>query len=222
MTSHSMLSPEAYFYVTSQKGKYNQNHTPELRKRMKTLFEGILLHTFEPVLQSNELTQEFKNELFYHERVKDFLTDLVAFDPENTTPEEQNKLFIIQDMLRLSLAYLQQRFKEVSFVEDKINELKTLIDGLTELANKHSSEEQALKFYKLRASMKLPPTIKPQMNTIIAMCRICWDYYSAPINRRKFDIVKKQALKGIRHRKHCLNDKNQVERCIEIIYPPRK
>lgn len=221
MTSHSLLSPEAYFYVTSQTGKYNPKHTPELRRRMKTLFEGILVHTFEPVLQSNELSQDFKNELFDHERVKDFLMDLLVFDQENSTQEEQNKLFIIQDALNLSLTYLQQRFKEVSFVEDKINELKKLIDGLTELANKQSGEEQALKFYKVRASMKLPPTIMPQKNVIIAMCRICWGYDPAPINRRKKDVVKKEAIKGIRHRKYCLYDKKQIDRCVEIVYPPK-
>ena len=69
--------------------------------------------------------------------------------------------------------------------------------------------------------MKLPPTIMPQKNVIIAMCRICWDYYSAPINRRKKVTVKKEAIKGIRHRKYCLYDKKQIDRCVEIVYPPK-
>jgi len=216
ITSRTLLSPEAYFYVTSQTGKYNPKHTPELRSRMKDLFEGIFVHTFEPVLQSNELTQDFKNQLFHHERVQDFLMDLIAFNRENTTEEEQNKLYIVRDMLQLSLAYLQQRYKEVTFVKDKINELKQLIEGLTQLADQQAEEEQAIKFYKLRGSMKLPPDIRQLPNIVTAMCRICWEYYSAPINERKISIVKNESLKGIRHRKHCLYDKNQMDRCIEF------
>ncbi len=206
-----MLSPEAYSYVTSQTGKYKKEHVPELRRRIKILFDNIFTHTLSPVLLSDELTQDFKNELFENKRMHDFLMDLIRYEKDSSFAEEQNKQLIAQDMLNFGLAYFETRYSQVAFISDKIRELKMLIDALNYLAMQQAEEQQVSQFYKTRGMMKLPPTVERHERTWNAMCRICWSHYSAN--------TEKEAIKGIRHRKHCLYDKTQIKRCIEVFRP---
>ena len=54
------------------------------------------------------------------------------------------------------------------------------------------------------------PNIEPETR-YIALCRICWGYYEEE------DL--KKAISKIRHYKKCPYDKDDLERCIEVISP---
>lgn len=211
MDSQHLLSPNQYFYITSQKNKLSPSFNKSqdivrIKKEIKKAF-----NTFTLILQSNEFSQDQKDEMFPDGKIYDLLMDLIKYDSNDSLSESRNKLLMAQSCLNRGLVYFQQRYSEVAFYHDKINEFKSLIDTLHILADQEATEEEALKFYKVRGKMKLPPTIKQNDTLHIAMCRICWEHYSA--------IAESDSIKGIRHKKHCPYDKNDLKRCIEIIQP---
>ena len=220
MKQRSTLSNEAYRYITSQHMLYNKKHVPMIRKRMKEHVGNIFTDTFSPILKSKEVTQEFKNELFNDERIEDFLSDLIGFDPEGSLKQEQNKQQIAFSMLRLATFYLGSRYKDTVFVEHKITEFKKLIEDLIEISQKQIDEIDIYDSVASRSGMKLPPAITPQYNMIICMCKLCWSHHSEPINKQDKQKVKDKTIKKIRHKKKCGFDKNQIDRCIEAFYPP--
>ena len=211
MESHHLLSSSQYFYITSQKGKLSEtfNKSQDLARIKKKIEQAF--ETFNLILSSSELTQEQIDEMFPDGKIHDLMMDLIKFNSEDTLAESRIKLLMAQTCLNHGLSYFQQRYSELSFYSDKIEEFKSLINTIHTLADQEAQEEEALKFYKSRGKMKLPPTIEQHETLHIAMCRICWSHYSA-----ESDI---NAIKGIRHAKHCNYNKNELKRCIEIIPP---
>lgn len=212
MESRHLLSPNQYFHVTSQKDKlspsFNKSQdVARIKKQVENAF-----NTFSLIFESSEFSPEEINEMFSDARFRDLLMDLLKYVPELTQAESYNKLRIAQTCLHYGLSYFQQQYKETTFFHEKINEFENLIDALNRIAQQDAEEEESLKFYKTRGKMKLPPTIAPHETLTITMCRICWEHYSAH--------SKDEAIKKIRHKKHCPYDKNDLDRCIEI-FPPK-
>ena len=211
MESHHLLSPNQYFYITSQKDNLSNNFNKSqdvdrIKEKVEQAFE-----TFNLILSSSEFTQNQIDEMFPDGKLHDILMDLIKYDTDDSLAESRNKLLMAQTCLNRGLAYFQQRYSKVSFYSNKINEFKSLIDTLHILAEQEAEEEEGLKFYKARGKMKLPPTIEQHETLHIAMCRICWSHYSAESDTN--------SIKGIRHTKHCPYDKNNLKRCIELIPP---
>ena len=211
MESHHLLSPNQYFYVTSQKDKLSPsfNKSQDVARIKKEVEKAF--NTFTLIFESSQFSPEEINEMFSYARFRDLLIDLLKFVPELTQAESYNKLQIAQTCLQYGLSYFQQQYKETSFFYDKINEFEKLIVALNIIAQQDAEEEESLKFYKTRGKMKLPPTIEPHETLTVAMCRICWEHYSGN--------SKSEAVKKIRHKKHCPYDKNDLDRCIEVILP---
>jgi len=212
MESRHLLSPNQYFFTLSQKDKLSKsfNKSQDLARIKKTV--EIAFNTFALILESNEFSREQIDEMFPAPKIRDLLMDLVKNDATETFSESLNKLLMAQSCLERGLLFFETRYKEVAFYHDKISEFKSLISTLTMLANQETEEENALKFYKVRGKMKLPPTVQPHDTLTIAMCRICWEHYSAG--------SKEEAIKKIKHTKHCPYDKTDLDRCIET-FPPK-
>lgn len=212
MESQHLLSPNQYFYITSQKDKlspsFNKSQdVARIKKEVEKAFK-----TFSLIFESSVFSPEEINQMFPDSRIHDLLMDLLRYVPDLTQAESHNKLLIAQTCLKHGLSYFQQQYKETSFFYDKIQEFEKLITALNIIAQQDAVEEEGLKFYKTRGKMKLPPDIKQDNTLTIAMCRICWEHYS--------DNSKQEAIKKIRHKKHCPYDKNDPDRCIEI-FPPK-
>jgi len=211
MDSHHLLSPNGFFYITSQKDKLSTyfNKSQELIRIKKEV--GKAFKTFELILQSDELSQDQKDEMFSNRKIRDMLMDLIKYDSLESLVESRNKLSMAQSCLESGLEYFERRYSKVAFYHDKINEFKSMINALYMLADQEAHEEEDLTFYKVRGKMKLPPTIEQHQTEHTAMCRICWNHNS--------EHGKDEAIKGIRHKKHCPYDKNDLNRCIEDIPP---
>jgi len=211
MDSQHLLSPNQYFYIISQKDRLSKsfNKSQDLDRIAEKVSQAF--ETFTLILQSNEFTQDDKDRMFPDGKFHDLLMDLIKYDSNDSLSESRNKLLMAQSCLNRGLAYFQQRYSQIAFYHDKILEFKSLIDTLHILSDEEATEEEVLKFYKVRGKMKLPPTIEQNDTLHIAMCRICWEHYSA--------IAESDSIKGIRHKKHCPYDKNDLKRCIEIIQP---
>lgn len=212
MESQHLLSPNQYFYITSQNNRLSPsfNKSQDVARIKKEVEKAF--NTFTLIFESSVFSPSEINQMFPDGKIHDLLMDLLKYVPDLTQAESYNKLQIAQTCLRHGLSYFQRRYKEVSFFHEKIKELENLIAALNNIAQADANEEDGLKFYKTRGKMKLPPSVEPHETLTIAMCRICWEHYSAD--------SKDEATKKIRHRKHCPYDKNDLNRCIEI-FPPK-
>jgi len=211
--SQHLLSNNQYFYITSQEKKLSSdyNKSQEL-KRIEEKFQAAF-KTFELISHSKSLSQAYKDKLFHSERISNFIGSLIFFEDENTRSEEINKQAIARQTLQHCFAYFQMRYKHSQFLSNKIKEIEGILLELDYLTKDQSEDDEALEFYRMRSRMKLPPRIGGSKNSWYSVCIICWSY-GAGNN-------KSQSMKEIRHHKHCLYDKNELERCIKVT-PPSK
>jgi hypothetical protein len=144
-------------------------------------------------------------------KFRGMLMDLINYDSLESLAESRNKLAMAQSCLERGLEYFERRYSKVTFYHEKIIEFKKMINALYMLADQEAQEEKDLTFYKVRGKMQLPPKLEPHQTEHIAMCIICWNHHT--------EHGKDNAIKGIRHKKHCPYDKNDLDRCITDIPP---
>ena len=206
-----MLSSGQYHYIKSQKDKLGSsfNKSQDLDRIKEKIAQAF--GTFELILKSTELSQEQKDEMISHGQFHGMLMDLINHDSLATVAESKNQLAMAKSCLERGLEYFERRYSKINFYHDKIEEFKKLIDALHMVSDQEAKEEEALTFYKVRGKMQLPPKLEPHQTDHIAMCIICWNHHASK--------GKDNAIKGIRHKKHCPYDKNDLDRCITDIPP---
>lgn len=212
MESHHLLSPQQRDFITSRQTlPHNFNKSENLR-RVHTLV-GKIFNTFEIILHSQKLDQAYINKLFPAEKIKSFLDFLVRYDHVNASIDENNKLEIARDIIRIGFSYYKERFKETKFFSAKIKEIDQLITDLNELSNLQVEEEEKLQLYRQRRGEKVPPDMR-QIGADTdwrARCDICWKWSTGK--------TKADAMKAIRHTKGCTYNKKDLENCIRTFQP---
>ena len=168
-------------------------------------------YTFEWVLDSDLLTQQYKNEMFNSSLLDSFGNKFQFYDRENTEAEEQNKLHIAIDGITRGIHYFQNRYPESSLAYKQAEQIHEFLQMLSQVTARKAEDEKAIEFYKTRHTMLLPPKFLRPEKRYIALCRVCWGY-------SEYEDVKK-AVSTVHHYKKCPYDKNDLERCIEVISP---
>ena len=206
------LLVEANFasYLTGKEYKKDQLITNK-KRTIKNVSDDI--ETFKYLLQSERLDQAYKNILFPSGMIDSLFQSFQFYDINNTEYEEQNKLMVAIDWIERGLSYLQNRYHEAILINQQIDDFKNLMTTLRMVSATKAEDQKAIEFYKMRHRMTLPPNLTPDETNYVALCRVCWAY--------SVQNEKKKAISKIPHRKQCLYDKKQLERCIEII-PPLK
>ena len=168
-------------------------------------------YSFEWVLDSELLSQKYKNEMFPSGLLDGLGNKFQFYDRENTEAEEQNKLVIAIDGIERGIHYFLNRYNETSLAYKQAEQIQEFLRMLSQVTAKKAIDEKAIEFYKTRHTMLLPPFIKQQETSYIVMCRICWAHQE--------DKDKDTAIKKISHSKRCPYDRDDLERCIEVIPP---
>jgi len=106
--SHHLLSAAQYQYLTSQKPITNPS---EQRKRISVTVEQAF-NTFDMILTSQYVSQEFKDELFEEVKVRNLLSNFARYDKQNLPSEEANKQTICKLMVTMGLDYFKSRYKK--------------------------------------------------------------------------------------------------------------
>ena len=203
-----MVEPNFSKYLTEKDYDESQLHVNKQRTLERTLTN---FKTYKYLAENKLLDQDYKNQLFSSSMIDSFFQSFQFYDKENTEVEEQNKLHIAIDGIERGISYLQSRYTETSLVYKQVEEFKDLLKMLIHITERKSEDKKAIEFYKTRNLQTLPPNLQGDERLYVVMCRICWNYYS--------DQDKKQAISHIRHSKHCLYEKTQISRCIEVIPP---
>lgn len=211
MESHTVLSNNQFFYITSQKEKLSKefNKSQDL-KRLEKKIEKCFKE-FDLIIQSAELSQEYKDRLFSLSRINQFLTKLTEYEPSNPIELEQVKQDIAGRLIDLGVRYFESRYHEYQFILKHVTEFQGLVHNLRTLAKVNKIESEGIDLYRARRRQKIPPKIEMDSKNYTARCMICWNYAT--------DHNKMNAMKKIRHEKGCTVDKKDLERCISVIAP---
>ncbi|WP_415281114.1 hypothetical protein [Candidatus Nitrososphaera sp. FF02] len=167
--------------------------------------------TLDIILDSRELDQDYRDKVFQGQKISSLLSRLARYDRGNSTSQEKNKQAIAYKMIEIGLQYFQDRYSQTKFLSSKIQELKSLLSDLQSISGELVEEDEALRLYRMRGKLKMPPKILPSRDEWQAMCDICW--------RSASGNDKMHAMKSIRHETNCTYDKKDLERCIRTFLP---
>jgi len=194
MVLHHLLSDVQYRYITSQKGFKVKNPSGErgrMTSKVKKMFK-----TMKIILDSKELSQDFKDNTFKPLEVRVLIDSLTQHNPQNHISDEVNKQAIILHMIEQVLAYYRSRYKDDKIIINRIMEFQTLAKDLQERAKTEKEETEASMMYKIRGKMPYPPYVDRQEHYHTALCKQC--FALSLLGKTKQDAINK-----IRHAKYC-------------------
>ena len=197
MISHHMLSNDQHIVVTSHTEVHNRSE--QLRRILEKTDQA--LETFDIILTSDYLTQEFKDRVFDYEKIRKLFDRLIRYDESNTIVEEANKQTIAREMIRLGYSYFQMRYKETRYLQKQIENINELLDVLDFLSQAKQEENDAMELYRVRGRAKYPTVSQPDGQHWIGECMYCFRY-SLGVNKSE-----KDAIKNIQHEKACMYNK---------------
>jgi len=221
MISHPLLSNDEYYYISSQTSQLPSNfNKSQMRKRIKDKVEKTY-KTLEAIYISKELDQNFKDDLFSHEKIKTLAEVFTIYDKSNPVTNEQS---IARALVEAGFNYYNQRYDPIPFIANEIEKIEGLLRVLESQAQEEERESKGMEMYRLRSKNKKPPTIIAEKDFWIAECIHC---YAVSQGHSE---TKKEAIKNIRHEKGCsfLTDIKKGRKNKELtkeqyirIFPPR-
>jgi len=209
-----------YQYLTSQKSITNPS---EQRKRVSVTVEQAF-NTFDIILTSQYVSQEFKDELFDETKVRNLLSNFARYDNQNLQSEEANKQTICKLMVTMGLDYFKSRYKKMQMVEKNIEQATSLLNVINFLSQEEVYDDEVLKMYKARSRSVRPQLLVAEKDFWMAECKHCYNYSS---NSK----TEKEAIRNLKHTKHCLytidmkkfggTQRDSIIQRYIIKYPPR-
>lgn len=143
-SSHNTLSKAQITFLKSQKS--NITNKSENLKRIEGKVEGSF-EMFDMILKSNQIDQNYKDKIFPRAQVSEFLKYLTYY-AHNSIELEQNKLEIVNEMIKLGLLYYRLRFKKTRILRSKIGEFQDFMTMLQEFTAEDIQENKLQKRQK--------------------------------------------------------------------------
>ena len=194
MKSRHLLSNDQYEYITSQNSKIP--NPSEQRSRISEKVEQAL-NTFDIILTSQYVSQEYKDELFEETRIRNFLSNFARYDNQNLLSEESNKQTICKTMVSMGLDYFKSRYKKMKMVEKNIEQATSVLSLMSLLSQEQVYDEEVMKMYKARSRSVRPQLLVAEKDFWMAECKHCYNYSA---NAK----TEKEAIRNLKHTKHCL------------------
>jgi len=190
MAQH-MLSDAQYNLLTAQ-----DNEITHISQEKGRIIEKVdsMFNTFRIINNSKTVDQAYKDEVFGTHRVTAFISNLTQYDDESTSKQEEVKQEIILDLMRQSLTYFQQKYKQV-FIKNVIKTFEQFAEDILDLTRQQIEESEAQKLYHTRRTL-VPPLLYPKRDTWSAVCIQCHRYSDLGGNED-------DAIKRIHHSKNC-------------------
>ena len=222
MISHHMLSNDEYLYITSQKSKLPEKYNiAQMRKRIETKINRAF-KTFELIINSKELSQQYKDNIFPAEKIASILKGFTKYDDTSPIMEEENKQDIARELLYTGVQYFQSRYKKPRILFDEFFKMNKIVEELDEMSRQAVSETEGMELYRLRSRLPSPPLIGGSKMEWYALCIHCYNYASGN--------TKNESWKNLRHEKRCTynkefrrfkgkNEKRVIEQYIKFIPP---
>jgi len=220
MKSHHLLSNDQYLYLTSQTDVPNPS---EQRGRIEEKVNQAFA-TFDIILFSDIITQDYKDKLFSVEKLTTFLDDFTRYDNQNLEQQEANKQEICKMMVKKGLSYFQDRYKGMELIKDNLKQANSLLSAIAFLTSSEIAEKGDMEFYRARQRSTVPQLVVAEKDFWIAECKYCFNI-SIPHSN-----TKNGAIKNLKHTKACRytkaikkrgrsDIKDLIQRYI-ITYPP--
>ncbi len=194
MKSRHLLSNDQYKHITSQNSEIP--NPSEQKSRISEKVEQAL-NTFDIILTSQYVSQEYKDELFEETRVRNFLSNFARYDNQNLPSEESNKQAICKTMITMGLDYFKSRYKKMQMVEKSIEQATSVLSLISFLTQEEIVDEEVMKMYKARSRSIRPQLLIAEKDFWMAECKHCYNYSS---NAK----TEKEAIRNLKHTKHCL------------------
>ncbi len=220
MKSHHLLSNDQHLYLTSQTDVPNPS---EQRGRIEEKVNQAFA-TFDIILFSDIITQDYKDKLFSVEKLTTFLDDFTRYDNQNLEQQEANKQEICKMMVKKGLSYFQDRYKGMELIKDNLKQANSLLSAIAFLTSSDIAEKGDMEFYRARKRSSVPQLVVAEKDFWIAECKYCFNI-SIPHSNTKYG-----AIKNLKHTKACrftkaikkrgAKDNNDIIQRYIITYPP--
>lgn len=221
MISRHLLSNDQHKYITSQNSEIP--NPSEQRRRISEKVEQAL-NTFDIILTSQYVSQEYKDELFEETRIRNFLSNFARYDNQNLPSEESNKQSICKTMVSIGLDYFKSRYKKMKMVEKNIEQATSVLSLMSFLSQEEVYDEEVMKMYKARSRSVRPQLLVAEKDFWMVECKHCYNYSS---NAK----TEKEAIRNLKHTKHCLytidmkkhggTQRDSIIQQYIVRYPPR-
>ena len=221
MISRHLLSNDQHKYITSQNSEIP--NPSEQRRRISEKVEQAL-NTFDIILTSQYVSQEYKDELFEEARIRNFLSNFARYDNQNLPSEESNKQSICKTMVSIGLDYFKSRYKKMKMVEKNIEQVTSVLSLMSFLSQEEVYDEEVMKMYKARSRSVRPQLLVAEKDFWMVECKHCYNYSS---NAK----TEKEAIRNLKHTKHCLytidmkkhggTQRDSIIQQYIVRYPPR-
>jgi len=221
MISRHLLSNDQHKYITSQNSEIP--NPSEQRRRISEKVEQAL-NTFDIILTSQYVSQEYKDELFEETRIRNFLSNFARYDNQNLPSEESNKQSICKTMVSIGLDYFKSRYKKMKMVEKNIEQATGVLSLMSFLSQEEVYDEEVMKMYKARSRSVRPQLLVAEKDFWMVECKHCYNYSS---NAK----TEKEAIRNLKHTKHCLytidmkkhggTQRDSIIQQYIVRYPPR-
>ncbi len=186
-----MLSDTQYNLLTSQNNEIKG--ISEQRARIIEKADKMMI-TLGIIITSDNIDQQYKDELFPKQKVSRLIHSLISYDQEATAIQESNKQGIALELMKESIKYFRERYKEI-FILRITREFDTFAKDITELTEKQIQETKVQELIKTRKTLT-PPLLYPSEKTWKAVCLECHKYEEMVKNED-------EEIKKIRHTRNC-------------------
>ena len=148
-------------------------------------------------------------------KINTFLRALVRHDSTKTPIDENTKLLIAGDLIKIGLEYYTAAFRNMRVHSKKVKEMNETITAINEVIEIERTEKKYSRLYAMRKGNKFPPDPKDfgMDHEYRARCDICWHWSRGDTDQ--------EAIKSIRHHDYCNFKDTTLENCIRI-FNPRK
>jgi len=226
MESRHLLSNNQYFYLISQKNKTSAsfNKSQDLSRITKTVEKCF--NTFDFIIKSKEVSQEYKDKVFDSVKINDFFRHLTKFDETNSRKDELNKQEIVRSVMNMGTKYYQEKYKPTQFISKEIEKILDLLSELDTIAKQQSDDNEALELYRLRKKMKSPPNVRQKDTYWTSMCVHCYAHTWGAFQNKDEVILGLQHESGCSYHKEIKvagkkNKDKVIDRYLKLIPPMR-
>ncbi len=202
MPEHYGLSQAQLKWLSGRSMPQGYNEGKERKRILKKSHQAWAI--FIPVLRSKVVSQQFKDSLFVnhesdiHYGFDNFLKLLVQTSSNEPFEDIEHKLTWAKLMINYGFTFFQIRFKTNRLVNDKIEEIKTVLDSLDELITETLQTKEVTELYRQRKHQSAPPFLEFKREHWQSECVQCHSYAI------KLPKSKKEAIENIQHDEKCL------------------
>ena len=202
MKEHYGLSKAQLNYLNGQDMPKSFNASKECDRMKKKADQAWSI--FLPILKSKVVDQEFKDEIFSHNRFQIFLTELIRTNRVSPILQEQPKMKIARMMIQQGFVFFQTRYQPNQLIIDEMSKISSIMNMLDDIVDQELRNIELEDVLRMRLGQYYPPIIRRDQY-YHARCLACYSYDLGVSNSEE------EAITNIAHNEGCIYAKQSKD-----------